>query len=401
MRGKKSSPAAFARRMRLALRNFIFAVAALGIVSSGLTAEAQTYTVLHSFNGTTDGYYTYGTLVIDPVGNLYGIASHGGDMTCGNQGCGVVFKIDPSGNETVLHVFESNGTDGVTPQGGLIRDSSGNLYGTTSFGGTTNSGTIFKLDSSNTETTLYNFMGTSDGNLPFALTLDSAGNIYGLAAYGGHTACRCGTLFELSATGVFKTLHTFWGVPDGSFPDGVPMLDGAGYIYGSTGTGGKYGKGAIFRYSISGGQYSVISLKGAPGADGAGPISESPAGDFYILTGGGTNTVGMAIKVHPWGTRLGAFNFGTTSGAYPIGPLIFDSVGNGYGTTEDGGTSLNYGVIFKFDSNLNETVLYTLTDGSNGENFNSGLVADPAGNLYGTALWGGASQSGVVFKFTP
>ena len=381
------------------MRNFVIGLVA-SVVLITLSA-AQTYTVLHSFNGTTDGFNTYGGLVIDSSGNLYGTASHGGDMTCGNQGCGVVFKIDASGNETVLHVFESNGTDGTNPEGGLIRDAAGNLYGTTARGGTSNYGTIFKLDSSNNETILYDFTGTSDGTTPISLTMDGAGNIYGIAASGGHTVCKCGTLFELSTAGAFTTLHAFLGAPDASSPDGVVLLDSSGRLYGTTGVGGRRGSGAVFRYAISSGGYSVVSLPGTPGANGANFLSESPGGNFYVLTGGGANSVGMAIETSPTGAHLGSFTFGTTSGAYPYGPLIFDSTGDAYGTTNEGGTSANYGVIFKLDSSLNETVIYTLTNGSNGENFNSGLVADGVGNFYGTTQFGGTSQAGVVFKFTP
>jgi len=165
-------------------------------------------TVLHSFAGGLDGQCPAGDLVRDADGNLYG-------TTAGNTllfNCdfgplsiqyGTVFKVDKHGNERVQHVFSNNGTDGVYPHAGLIRDAKGNLYGTTIGGGTSGYGTVFKVDGHGTTTVLYGLNGTTDGGLPLSrLARDKAGNLYGTTVLDGDPSCNqgsgCGTVFEVS-----------------------------------------------------------------------------------------------------------------------------------------------------------------------------------------------------------
>jgi uncharacterized repeat protein (TIGR03803 family) len=153
--------------------------------------------VLHAFTGGSDGGLPVAGLIADSSGNLYGTASEGGA-----SGLGVVFKLTPGGTETVLHSF-TGGSDGKNPGAGLIADSSGNLYGTTQFGGASNAGVVFKLSPGGTETVLYSFTGGSDGSEPFAgLIADSSGNLYGTTGKGGVGASPGnGVVFKLAGTG--------------------------------------------------------------------------------------------------------------------------------------------------------------------------------------------------------
>ena len=154
-------------------------------------AQAQTYNVLYSFTGGTDGTNPSVGLVRDGAGNLYGTTFNGGTTggPCGSTGCGVVFEVDKTGKETVLYAF-TGGADGGYPQAGLVRDAAGNLYGTTSFGGATSfcfgsgCGVVFKLDKTGKETVLYAFTGGADGGEPVAgLVRDTAGNLYGTTSW--------------------------------------------------------------------------------------------------------------------------------------------------------------------------------------------------------------------------
>lgn len=147
--------------------------------------------VIYSFAAGGDGNFPSSTLVMDSAGNLYGTTDSGG-----THGSGTVFKIDASGNETVLHSFGASG-DGATPIAGLIKDKAGNFYGTTDAGGAFGSGTVYKIDGSGNESVLYSFTGGADGSRPDApLRMDSTGNLYGTTLTGG--ASGLGTVFELT-----------------------------------------------------------------------------------------------------------------------------------------------------------------------------------------------------------
>jgi uncharacterized repeat protein (TIGR03803 family) len=181
---------------------------------------------------------------VDAAGNLYGTAYVGGDPTCG---CGTVFKLDPSGNATVLHAF-TEGTDGGLPQAGLIRDAAGNLYGTTQIGGSSNAGTVFKVDTAGNETVLYSFTGGADGGSPLGgVSRDAAGNLYGTTQLGGSPQLQAGTVFKLDTSGKLTALHTFTGGADGSNPFAGVIRDSAGNLYGTTAGGGDSGFGTVFK----------------------------------------------------------------------------------------------------------------------------------------------------------
>jgi len=163
------------------------------------SAHAQTFKVLHTFGGPGDGGIPYGGLVRDSAGNLYGTTQLGGSTAnCGN-GCGVVFKVDKTGNETILYSF-TGGADGWQPTAGLLRDAAGNLYGTTMLGGANcgnGCGVVFKLDTAGALTVLHNFTGGAAGGAPLGdLVRDSAGNLYGTTSASGGCG-QCGVVFKI------------------------------------------------------------------------------------------------------------------------------------------------------------------------------------------------------------
>jgi uncharacterized repeat protein (TIGR03803 family) len=210
-------------------------------------------TTLYTFTGGTDGALPVGGLVQDSAGNLYGVTRGGGDLSCNDgYGCGTVFEVDAAGTETVVHNF-IGGNDGIWPAG-IVGDQEGNLYGTTSEGGTFSNGTVFKLNTSGQETVLYSFSGGFDGSQPGAgVVLDASGNIYGTTGGGGTGSCGCGVAFVLEASGKETVLHSFTGGADGAGP-GAVVLDSAGNIYGTAGGGGnlscgynREGCGTVFK----------------------------------------------------------------------------------------------------------------------------------------------------------
>jgi uncharacterized repeat protein (TIGR03803 family) len=190
---------------------------------------SQTYSevVLYSFSGGSDGGYPYSGLILDRAGNLYGTTGYGGELKCNKgQGCGTVFKVDLNGNETVLHKFTGT-RDGAYPYTGLIRDTAGNFYGTTEGGGTYGNGTVFKLEPSGRETLLYSFTGGADGAVASSgLTMDSGGNLYGTTFSGG--TYKFGNVFKLAPGGQLTVLYSFTGGTDGSGPTTGLVMDSVG-----------------------------------------------------------------------------------------------------------------------------------------------------------------------------
>jgi uncharacterized repeat protein (TIGR03803 family) len=200
--------------------------------------------VMHSFAGSpADGYHPVAPLILDSKGNLYGTTWEGG-----TYGYGVVFKLDPTANEAVLYNFLGGTADGANPYAGVIFDSEGNLYGTTEVGGSGNQGVVYKLDmTTGIETVLHNFTGESDGFEPTTgVVFDSEGNLYGTTTYGGTE--DSGVLYEITAAGEVVILHEFTAETDGALPNGVIYSEGV--LYGTTYYGGTNGYGVIFRFKL-------------------------------------------------------------------------------------------------------------------------------------------------------
>jgi len=292
-------------------------------------------TVLYSFTGGSDGKWPYASVIRDRAGNLYGTTHSGGDY-----GNGTVFKLDASGNETVLHSF-AGGSDGSVPLAGLIMDKAGNLFGTTYVGGTYNSGTAFKLDPSGNETVLYAFTGDSDGGGPYAgsLIMDAAGNLYGTTSSGG--AYGLGTVFKLDTFGLETVLHSFNGSNGALLYSGL-VMDAEGNLYGTTFSGGPYGSGTVFKLDTAGQETVLHSFTGV-GGDGVFPLAglvRDRLGNLYGTTsGGGAYGGGIVFKLDRSGYETVLHSFTGNGLAYANGDLLRDRLGNLYGTTFYGGDS--------------------------------------------------------------
>jgi uncharacterized repeat protein (TIGR03803 family) len=405
------------------------------------------YQVLYNFCSAancTDGDSPRAGLIQDAAGNLYGTTQLGGA-----KGGGTVFKVDNTGQETVLYSFCSEGgencTDGWQPYAGLIQDAAGNLYGTTSSGGAIGGGTVFKLDSAGQETVLYNFCSVLqvnnclDGENPYGGVIqDSAGNLYGTTLGGGaNTKCYdgCGTVFKVDNTGKETVLYNFCSVnepvacSDGNAPYAGLIQDSVGNLYGTTSLGGTdlagifESGGVVFKVDTTG-HYSVLysfcSLGGC--TDGYSPragLIQDAAGNLYGTTNdGGAQNGGAVFKLDNTGHETVLYSFcsasNCTDGLAPKGGVLQDAAGNLYGTTYEGGANTypdvcgyGCGAVFKLDNTGHETVLYNFCPDQNectdGAFPVAGLVEDAAGNLYGTTAGGGASgvqnlNAGTVFK---
>jgi uncharacterized repeat protein (TIGR03803 family) len=365
-------------------------------------------TILHSFTGAPDGANPKAGLALDAVGNLYGTTAKGGITggVCAPFGCGVVFQVDATGKETVLYSFMGN-PDGWNPLAGLVRDSSGNLFGTTLYGGGVGPGTVFRLDTSGKETVLHSFFNSpTDGAGPEAgVILDGSGNIYGATASGGTLNCTagggntpvrtvgCGTVFKLDSTGAQSVLYTFLGAnkgPHGAFPSTSLVRDAEGNLYGTTLEGGN------------GVCYSIAMLPPQPNSQ------------IYCGTVFKVDPTGKATVLHKFFGDAVTNPRAQKDGASPHGALVLDAAGNLYGTTFYGGTGncsesgfrsfvhVGCGTIFRVDPAGDETVLYSFTNQTDGAFPDAGLLLDSAGNLYGTTSANGSTAgAGTVFKFTP
>jgi uncharacterized repeat protein (TIGR03803 family) len=226
------------------LTKFSQVVVVVFAIAWTLPVAAQTYTVLYSFTGGADGALPIGGLTLDSQGNLYGTAACTFTLFGGSPAgttTGSVFTITAAGKFKLLYNFGSGGTNGAWPVAGLVRDSAGNLYGATAGGGTANQGTVFKLDSHGSFTTLHNFSGGKDGAQPLtSMILDAGGNLYGTTYLGGSPGCNlqkysaCGSVFEINAKSKEKILMRLsnWR-KYGDFPYGPLMLDSAGNLFGT------------------------------------------------------------------------------------------------------------------------------------------------------------------------
>ncbi len=328
----------------------------LGFVSP--QAQAQTEQILYSFSGAT-GQDPLAGLIMDGSGNLYGTTREGGA-----NGYGAVFElVNSSGtySEKVLHSFTPSNGDGADPYGGLIMDASGNLYGTTIGGGPGNGGTVFELVKSSgySEQLLHSFtnsegVGGADGADPVAaLVMDGSGNLYGTTTYGGTN--NYGTVFELVNSSGTYSENVLYNFPseypsDGGFVSSL-IMDGSGNLYGTAQYGGTDNQGTVFELVNSSGGYSekvLYSFTGGdfPGPDGAEPFAGlimDVSGNLYGTTSfGGTVNGGIVFElVNASGTysEKVLYNFPEeyTDDGGTISGLIMDGSGNLYGTTTDGG----------------------------------------------------------------
>jgi uncharacterized repeat protein (TIGR03803 family) len=398
------------------LRKTIFALAVVcGLTMAALqSAQAQVFTTLHTFTGGGDGATPYAGLSMDRAGRLYGTASSGGRQggSCGG-GCGTVFKMEHKGSSWLLApLYEFSGPDGATPQARVIIGPDGNLYGTTTYGGSAGKGVVFRLQPPPAacktalcpwmETVLYSFAGGSDGANPeFGdLTFDRQGNIYGTTPNGGSgSGCQggCGVVYELSPSSggwTEKILYIFQGGQDGIAPYAGVIFDNAGNLYGTAAFGGAHQSGAVYELTSFGLAWTESIIYSftdqSDGNEPYGGLIFDGSGNLYGTTLAGTTTVyelspssgGWTLKV------LHAFDAYEGS----VATLTFDSAGNLYGTL-----ALADQEVFRLTPSSGN---WTLTgfSGAVGQFPLGNVVLDASGNLYTTAAEFG---QGYVFEVTP
>lgn len=371
----------------------ILAFASAAFVSAG--AQARTFKVLHSFTG-SDGANPAGRLIEDADGNLYGTSINGGA-----NGKGTVFKLTARGKESVLYSF-TGGNDGGSPNGGVIRDASGNFYGTAPSGGASNHGVIFRLTRRGREIVLHSFVGQPDGADPNrGLVADADGNLYGTTSGGG--ADDDGTVFRVTPRGRETVLDSFGGSVDGISPEAGLFIDARGNLFGTTTFGGVSNFGTVFELPVRNNIDTVLYAFTGSG-DGANPVGgvvRDAAGNLYGTTGlGGRDGAGTVFKLTPRGKESVLYSFRIGDGYLPETALIIDDNGNLYGTTVGGGAH-NAGTVFEVTPAGREILLHSFTGGNDGGGPNGALLMDSSGNIYGTANSGGASGDGVVFEISP
>jgi uncharacterized repeat protein (TIGR03803 family) len=430
-------------------------------------AFASSEEVIYRFKGGNDGDYPTGSLLADAAGNLYGTTIEGGNrLLCGENypiGCGTVFQLTPpatSGGgwvETVLYRFQG-GADGNFPNGSLVADKNGNLYGTTGGGGVGDNGTVFELlrpTSSNgtwTHQVLYDFLGVptgqgdGDGSFPMNVIFDATGNLYGATVGGGHctsfegmVSCY-GTVFEVQPPSqqggpwTESVLHRFSesGLSD---PQASVILDSSGNLYGTTylGSGGVYklkrpkssGKSWTEKTLLNFEMISSFPYFPDGGAPDASLIFDGEGNLYGTTLIGGSANAGTVFELIPpisgdaW-TETVLHSFQTTGdGNTPLANLLFDTEGNLYGTTSMGG-DFNNGTVFRLTppasqgGEWEEEILHSFGSGADGQQPAGGLIYGLDDALYGTASQGGsrknstnclsddfASTCGVVFRIAP
>ena len=352
-------------------------------------------TTLATFDG-TNGSGPNGDLVADTSGNLYGTTSSG--QTSGD---GSVFEI-AAGTTTLDTLAIFNGTNGSDPDAGLVADASGNLFGTTSSGGANGDGTVFELaKGSGTITTLASFNGTNGDDAHGGLHIDASGDLYG-TAYGGG-ADEDGTVFEVAKnSGAITLLASFDGT-DGAEPRGNLVADGSGNLYGTTYIGGASNLGTVFEVGAT--SHAVATLVNFDGTDGSDPIGGllfDTSGDLYGTTyGGGSSGDGSVYEVAAGTHALTTLaSFSGINGQGPAGGLIADGSGNLYGTTFDPGTAYELSAGTHTITSLAVFNGTTGTSGSKGTEPIGGLVADRSGNLYGATFNDAVNGSGTIFELT-
>jgi uncharacterized repeat protein (TIGR03803 family) len=413
----------------------------------GLSAISK-YKVLYAFKAGTDGNSPSGALLFDTAGNLYGTTVNGGSNgTClygQGVGCGIVFELTPGQSdkwtESVLYRFQG-GSDGGNPNGSLIFDTAGNLYGTTLQGGTGifyGCGTIFQLtpgSSGWSESVIYTFCsqsGAYDGFSPSpGLIQDKLGNFYGTTESGGNGG---GVAFELTpgSGGPIETvLHSFCQVgscsSSGSEPVAGLVRDAAGNLYGTTLMGGNQsnscggfpgGCGVVFRLTPSRGGWTESVLHKFIGPEGVQPASNltfDKQGNLYGTTGiNGAFGFGTVFKLTP-GLRGGwkyavLYNFrsGTKEESFNTG-VILDAAGNLYGASTFGGIGscsiTGCGLVYKLTpgphGRWTYSALHKFSGGGDGGEPGGGVILDKEGHIFGTTRVGGVGGNGVVFEITP
>ena len=297
-----------------------------------------TLTPLHTFLG-DEGSHPLGGVIEGTDGGFYGTTQYGGE-----NDKGTVFRVSSAGVFSALHSFAD--TDGASPHAGVIQADDGNFYGTTSEGGQHGFGTVFRMTPAGTVTTLLDFANDTDGAFPqVSLVQATDGNFYGTTLSGG--AGSQGTVFRITSSGTLSTLFSFDLGADGGNPFASLIQAADGNFYGTTAGGGAGGFGTVFRITPSG---TLTTLHGFTGADGSSALAEliqAPDGNFYGTTEtGGENDDGTVFRVTPSGVVTTLHSFAGNDGNAPFAGLLRATDGNLYGSTINGGSGRG-GVIFR------------------------------------------------------
>jgi uncharacterized repeat protein (TIGR03803 family) len=381
---------------------------AFKITSKGIFTSLYSFSAPATNGVNTDGAVPHTVLTAGLDGNFYGASWAGGAY-----GNGTVFKITPGGTLSSLYSFTAPNASGVNADGcqanDLVLGSDGSFYGTTVEGGAYGLGTVFKITSSGTLTSLYSFAGTSGhvGANPMAgLVQGSDGSLYGTTNTGG--GAGDGTIFKITPAGNFTKLTEFYGGSSEGYPQAPLVFGKDGNLYGTT-EGGPYWAGTVFKVTPSGILTTLYNFTG--GSDGAFPMAAlllNPDGSFYGVTSslfldptrytGGWGTI---FKVTPGGTLTTAYSFtAACDGFLPCPDLVEGRDGNFYGMTYYGGPS-NYGTVFKITPGGRRTAIYSFTGGSDGGwPIVDGLTLGKDGNLYGATITGGVNDLGTFFKIS-
>ena len=306
----------------------------------------------------------------------------------------IAFAAAPLYAQSFQDLYDFNcTTGGCSPDdnGALVQGSDGNLYGTTTKGGSNGDGTVFKVTTSGTYSDLVEFSSTT-GESPSALTLASDGNFYGTTFAGGSSGD--GTLFRFAPPNSLTVLHDFLGGADGKNPEVPPVEAKDGNLYGMTDSG------ATYRVTLPGGKFTALPNK-VPGLPTGGPFYLASDGNLYGTTfGGGTSGNGTVFRMTTAGAIKTIYNFTAigSDGAGPLGPLTEGSDGNLYGTTGYGGGTADAGTVFKMTLSGIETVLHVFDPAPDGARPFAGLLISSDGAFYGTTTQGGADGNGTLFE---
>jgi len=387
-------------------------------------------TTLYSYTGAS-GAGPDGGMIIDPSGVLYGVTYGGGAM---NQGA--VYQLVPPATaggawtENTLYSF-TGGNDGGTPFGALSLDAQGNVYGSTIYGGASNSGTVFELirpattGAAWTEIVLYSFAGLTDGGNPNgSLIFNPTGRLYGTAPNGG--SASSGVIFQLSppsttgAPWTYSVLYNFQGGSSGATPSTGVIFGLGNALYGCTYAGGTSNAGTVYQLtpppSGTGPWTQSVLYSFTGGKDGGYPDSgliTGVAGALYGVTPYGGTGYGTVYQITPpqtgstW-TESALYDFKGTpakDGENPYGSLLLIShdvlLGTTYGGGSGNGTLYSLAPPTQTGGAWTETILYEFTKSTNGSNPYAGVVAGPGNLVFGTTFYGGKKHQGVVFSATP
>lgn len=387
-------------------------LAVLGLAAVLLTgsAQAQTFTVLHTFTGTTtDGSNPTSGVILDANGNLYGTTPDGGSANFGT-----LYRIDTTATFSLLASFTTD-----QPFGLPFLDKSGNFYGT---GSTRRDGSVWKVNKSGSVSTIWSFTGGKDGEFPFYTGLTSGpttGDLYGVTLgipqfLGPCNPPDCGTLYKLDVkTRHLTTLHVFFGKETGLANPGQGLIEDANHnMYGSAACSGASGEGGLFEFTQAGKYEKLYTFKGSPcstinnvGGPWADTLVLDGHGNLYgMTTTAGKYGLGMVFKFSPSSRQLTVLhNFtGGSDGKGPWGGVVLDAKGNLYGTAQGGGKNRG-GTVFEINTAGKYRVLHSFTFGGSDGSDPVGLAIDKSGNLYGATNQSGDStcNCGTVFKLTP